>query len=230
MMDIALNQELNRTQLIFILISLLLGFVIINQIRSQANLQELYDLSEQEMSLIIRELSVETNSLRDEYVELRIRLSDYERKEADKGELLNKAAQDLQTLKIIAGIVQVDGPGVKLIVHDKEQSLQAYDFLEIIHELKSAGAEAITVNKKRLDAKSYFYIKNGYIFLNNEKVEPPYEIEAIGDTETLYQSLNLPGGVIDTLSSLPEVTVDVSRDAFLLLPIADEQEEQKKLE
>ncbi len=216
--SIITSLKLKSTDTLIMVIFILLGFLVVTQLKVQSTPQKLASLSEQDLGQIIRELTLETDALRKEIFNLQVRLYDYERKEATQRSVLNQAVQDLQTMKILAGIAKVKGPGIKVSIIDEENTLRGYDFLELIDELKSAGAEAIAVNNHRLKLWSFFKDAEGKVYLNGEVIESPYQIIVLGDPEVLYQSLSIPGGVIDTFSPLPGVNLIISRESEIALP------------
>jgi uncharacterized protein YlxW (UPF0749 family) len=186
--------------------------------------KKLMDLSEEELGEIISEITLENDALRREIVDIELKLSDYERKREEKRSILNQAVKDLQTLKILGGLVSVEGRGVKVTVTDSEKILKPFDFLEIVQELKGAGAESIAVNNHRLSAFSYFSRREGGLAVDGEEINPPYVFEAIGDPDILSKSLEIPGGVVDTLSSLNGVEVIVEKMDKIILPKTERKE------
>jgi uncharacterized protein YlxW (UPF0749 family) len=51
------------------------------------------------------------------------------------------------------------------------------------------------------------------IDINNTRMAPPFEIYAIGNTDNLYSSLTMPGGVLQPLSFFNiQATIDKSND------------------
>ena len=65
-----------------------------------------------------------------------------------------------------------------LIVHD-------IDLMNIVNELKNAGAEAISINNQRIVTTSAIECDGNVIKINGEKISAPFEIKAIGFPETL---------------------------------------------
>lgn len=118
----------------------------------------------------------------------------------EASELLDK---DLQQLKLLLGQTDVEGEGVIITLSDNEnQDIVADDILELIHELKLAGAEAISVNNERIiSSTDILYIDNKYITINAQRVTSPYVIKAIGNQKYLESGLNQKGiGYLDKYS------------------------------
>src|SRR5690606_28637574 len=68
--------------------------------------------------------------------------------------------------------------------------------LYLINILNSAGAEAIAVNEQRYIATTEInYMLNG-LYINSSLTPSPIEIIAVGNSDTLYNALNLSFGLI----------------------------------
>lgn len=113
-------------------------------------------------------------------------------------------------LKNLAGLTDLKGPGVRVVLDDSKQNSKAgensnlyiihdEDVLKVINELKASGAEAIAVNDQRLIATSEVRCVGPTLLVNDVRYSPPYEIIAIGDSKTMDASLKLRGGVAETL-------------------------------
>ncbi|MBP2644857.1 MAG: hypothetical protein H6Q75_297 [Firmicutes bacterium] len=135
---------------------------------------------------------------------------------ANEVEKLRKAAgsgvvsQELETIKMGAGTVALTGPGVVVTIDDSKRPtkpgenpnlylIHDDDILKVINELRAAGAEAIAVNEQRLIATSEIRCAGPTLSVNNTHYSPPYEIRAIGDSQTMENALRLRGGVAETL-------------------------------
>ena len=201
-------------------LSLLFGFLLATQLQVISSGRKLMDLTEEELGAIVREITLENDALRKEIVDLELKLVDYERKRGRERSILNQAIKDLQSLEILGGLVPVEGRGVKVTIVDAEGVLKPFDLLELVQELKGAGAEAIAVNNHRLNGFSYFSRKDGGLAVDGEAIKPPYQVEAIGKPDVLTKSLEIPGGILDTLSSLSGVQVTLIEADRIILPKA----------
>ena len=81
------------------------------------------------------------------------------------------------------------------IIHDT-------DINQTVNELKTAGAEAISVNDQRLVATSPVRCAGPTVYVNNTMAAPPFVIKAIGDAKTLQAALNISGGEVDQIKPL----------------------------
>ena len=76
----------------------------------------------------------------------------------------------------------------------------------IINELKIAGAEAISINGKRIVNSTSINCAGNVIQINGEKVGSPFVINAIGDKDLLYGELTKNGGTLYKLKKYGVLT------------------------
>lgn len=123
---------------------------------------------------------------------------------------LNNQAQSFQTIannikknEIIAGEIDIWGPGIELIIETK---LNTIWFTDITNALFASGAEAISINNIRLTdtAIGFDKLPNGQIMINGVILQKPYTIKVIGDKESLQQVLKSPFGILQRMESTLE--------------------------
>lgn len=84
------------------------------------------------------------------------------------------------------------------------------DLLQIVNDLKNAGAEAISINGERIVQTSSITCEGIIIKINNKKLGSPYVIKAIGSSATLETSLSIPCGYLDIMKN-DGVIVDIKK-------------------
>lgn len=195
------------------------GFLLVSRFGGGEDLEtRLRTASEADLARILSGLSSEADSLREEISTLRLQLRDLETS-TERGETAEAAASSrLAALSVLAGTVPVEGPGVILTVTDPADQLEYEHFVDIVQELRDAGAEAIAVNGLRVGAGSAFSGEEGRVLLDARPLKGPFRLEAIGSPETLEGGLEIPGGVMDTLSSISQVSASIARRSALQLP------------
>lgn len=195
------------------------GFFLVSRFGGGEDLEtRLRAASEADLARILSGLTSEADSLREEISTLRLQLRDLETS-TERGESAEEAASSrLAALSVLAGTVPVEGPGIVLTVTDEANRLDYEQFVDIVQELRDAGAEAVAVNGLRVGAASAFSGEEGRVLLDARPLKGPYRIEAIGSPETLEGGLEIPGGVMDTLSSISQVTASLGRRSTLQLP------------
>jgi uncharacterized protein YlxW (UPF0749 family) len=109
-----------------------------------------------------------------------------------------QAKQELDDLSILLGTVAATGPGVVVTITDPAHKLAAEDLLDVVQELRGAGAEAVQFGQVRIGASSNFTDTPNGISIDGVTEQAPYTVLAIGASRTLDTALNIPGGVAAT--------------------------------
>jgi uncharacterized protein YlxW (UPF0749 family) len=115
---------------------------------------------------------------------------------------------DLTKYKIMAGVLPVKGPGITFSVTDstKEGSgnllliTHDSDLRMMVNELFIGGAEGIAINDQRITTTSGIICIGPIVMINGVKVSPPFNFQAVGNTQTMMATYDLRGGVFDVLS------------------------------
>jgi uncharacterized protein YlxW (UPF0749 family) len=191
------------------------GFILTSQVRATRSVTpQLEAESEQDLTRIFAGLNEESSALRDEISELRLELAALQ-SSAQRDRLAQESAQrQLEELEILAGLVPVKGPGVAVRIADPEGNFGFELLLDLVQELRDAGAEAIAVNGQRVGAQTAFSsTRKGTVTVDGKEVAEPYEVVAIGDPATLEVGLRIPGGAVDTLDALQGASVVVERSS-----------------
>jgi len=197
----------------------LVGFLVVSQLRgTQPFSQRLANESEGDLARILAGLNTEADALREEIATLKLQLRDLETS-TRSDEAAQKSAEDqLRTLEVLAGTVPVAGPGIALTVDDPGGNVRYDSLIDIVQELRDAGAEAIAVNGRRVGVASAFAQSGGKVTLDGVALASNYQVLAIGQSATLEGGLKIPGGILDTLAALRDVRVDLRRSDRLDLP------------
>ena len=167
------------------------------------------------------------DGLADQVEQLQSELALYRDQAASGDEGSEALRAELDKLEITAGLTDVEGPGVTVILEDSSSTnvtgdeadylIHDNDLLSVINELRSAGAEAISLNGERLLATSEVRCTGAVVTVNGRRYAAPYVIFAIGDPDTLYNAVTMRNGVVDVLSQWG-ITVKVTPSDLLLIP------------
>ena len=203
-----MKYKVKYRDLTIIITGILLGFLVVLQSRSFGDVQD--RIARDSRANVFREIQILKNTnenLTFEITDLEDQLS-----KASNQEQALKAIQDeIQKDKIIAGHLDVTGPGVELTV---KNDLPALWFTDMENEFWSAGAEAVSVNGVRLTNTTVGFdtLPNGQISLNGVILTAPYHFDAIGDKKTLSEALNQSGGIIQRIKdSTPGIDVSLEQ-------------------
>jgi len=148
--------------------------------------------SREELQRQIKERGDEVGTLQEELVRQRarnIRLQD----QLDTVSGAERTASKRVTrMGAVAGYTPVSGPGVVITVDDAPsgEAVRDEDLALLVNGLWEAGAEAISINGKRLTARSALRNAGAAINLNGPPpLSPPYVVSAIGDNGSLEADL-----------------------------------------
>jgi uncharacterized protein YlxW (UPF0749 family) len=121
-------------------------------------------------------------------------------------------------MRAVTGASPGIGRGVWVSISDPEAELEPYDLLNLVNELRSAGAEALVIGDRRVDFRASFTGRAGAILVSGTPLRAPYRLGAIGNPDYLTSSLVMAGGVVPSLENRPGVTVAVTKEEALVVP------------
>ena len=123
-------------------------------------------------------------------------------------EQLKNMKEKIDKYNVLLGVKDLKGRGVKITISDVNSAgimrslidsqssvVTDIDILEVVNELKNAGAEAIEVNGQRILNNTSICYEDSIILINGKKVSSPYTINAIGSPE-IMATLTRPGGYL----------------------------------
>jgi len=155
---------------------------------------------------------METRKLQDEILKVRAEKTRLEETLARGDGLAKTLNEELQKTKILAGLTEVEGPGVVLVLQDSKKGppsnrlfekdnyiIHDYTIQQAINELNASGAEAISINGQRIIGRTPIRCVGPTAIVNDVRIASPFEIRAIGNSDTLWGGLNLPGGYMDVM-------------------------------
>ena len=96
----------------------------------------------------------------------------------------------------------------------------------MIYELKNAGAEAISINNKRILNMSEIVDVNVHILINEEPTVSPYVVKVIGDQTYLSSALSLKNtGFVDSYQKVGK-TVEMKKERNIIINAYDSRKSQ----
>src|SRR5205807_10600836 len=96
---------------------------------------------------------------------------------AERDQLARGAAErQLSDLQILAGVVPARGPGVAVRSTDPKGAFEFQLLLDLVQELRDAGAEAIAVNGRRVGGTTAFSPRRDGVTVDGQAVQQPYEV------------------------------------------------------
>jgi len=176
------------------------------------------------------------DKLKTEVVNKEKQISDYEND--DFFDKIIDINFQIEELKFYNGFTDVRGPGIMLRVSDSTSEDENLDVMDkivhdvditvLLNDLKSAGAEAIDVNSKRIVNISEVVCAGPVLKINGEAVPAPFIIRAVGDQEALYNVVTEEGTYAYDLKNKYGMEVAVMMSYNLRIPRFNEEDSQVK--
>ena len=198
-------------------LALALGFGLVVQIRSTEEAQERTGATEEDLVRILDELDTREEQLRSQLSEREQAVEELSGGRTQSGSALAEAQRRAEAIGILTGTLPARGPGLRLVIQDREGAVTTAVLLDAIQELRGAGAEAIEIDGVRVVVSSYVGGTPGELVVDGQPLEAPYEIVAVGPPTDLEVALNVSGGVVDdvaragasaTVTQSDELTID----------------------
>ncbi|CCQ16376.1 putative uncharacterized protein [Rhodococcus sp. AW25M09] len=202
-----------------------LGIGIATQVRETSTSDNLESSRPEDLLVLLDSLTRREASIRDEISTLQSTLATLNQSGSGSEAAMAQAQERLSALSIQVGTVPAQGPGITLVIEDPNSGVGSAVLLDAMQELRAAGAEALQIdgggNSVRIGVDSWFAGSAGRVVVDGRELQAPYTFTAIGDPPTLASALDIPGGVLDTVtrngatSSIAQsdlVTVSALRD------------------
>ena len=196
-------------------VALVIGVLLVGQLRSQARPIELSSLSAQELSTLIDTLSRRNVELRDGLANLNEQIRDYERAELQGQSARELTEEDLARLAAFAGLRAVDGQGIEMRV---DGSFDPTAVNDLIYELRNAAAEAIAIDDVRITARSVAVLGPGSIEIDGVAIGRSFTIRAIGSPQGLQSAMERPGGILTLLQQSIDAVFVIEERTDLRVP------------
>ena len=182
---------------------LILSTVIFVQFKTinQTDITSLENMREDELRTEISNFKQKVTEIEAQLEETNLKISEYKETintDKEASELLTK---ELKQQNNILGKNAVIGSGVVITLTDtRAQKISPEDLRQLLNGLKTAGAEAISINGHRIVYDSYVVDLGGtFISVNGKREVSPYIVKAIGNPTYLESELSKKQyGYIDT--------------------------------
>ncbi len=216
----------NRDDIFMAIIVLLITTILVAMMSVQfktiddTNVAEIETMQESELRTEIASWKTKYSQIEEQIENNEQKIIDYQAKidtNQQAGELLNN---EVSEKNMMSGRTATKGEGVVITLQDGPDGIvESEDLLELINELRYAGAEAISVNDQRIIFDSYIVsVGSKYISLDGSRVLSPYTIKAIGNQSYLSSTLNLKNsGYVDRYNSSGK-KVSVTLNSEIVIP------------
>lgn len=133
--------------------------------------------------------------------------------------------EEIEYNKMVIGTNSVKGNGIQIVLKDGidnitedvqdntlllVKTLHDNDMIQVINELKLAGAQAISINNQRVLPNSEVMCGWAFLRINGVKTPGPFTVNVIGNPDILISILDRSDSYIRTLKNR-EISVDIKR-------------------
>ncbi len=192
-----LNKEKLSISLIIGSMFFVLTTVIFIQFKtiSHTDINALESLQQSELKTEIASIKAQYDETLTKLEETNGMIKDYEESINTDKEASVLLQEELLKSQNLLGKAKVQGEGIIITLTDVEVGkygkITATDLIELLNYLKTAGAEAISINDQRIVFNSYVVdITGGFISVNGRRLVSPYQVKAIGDITYLESGLS----------------------------------------
>jgi uncharacterized protein YlxW (UPF0749 family) len=207
----------SRAQFVVAVLLAALGFAAVTQVRSNQNDDTYAGRREQDLIDLLNGLAGASERSQSEISRLEKARTDLQSNTRKREAALEQAQKEADTLNILAGLVPVTGPGIRITIDDPDGSVGIDILLDAIQELRTAGAEAMEFNGEvRVIAQTALEEGIGGVVVDGQLLTPPYVIDVIGEPHELEGAMTFPQGPIDDVEN---VGGTVTMDSFDKLEI-----------
>ncbi|MEO3929473.1 DUF881 domain-containing protein [Micromonosporaceae bacterium B7E4] len=183
----------------------LLGFTLAVQLRTNSTDASLETTRQEDLVRILSDLDAQEERVRQDIAALEESQRQLNSGAEGRQAALDEATRRADELGILAGTLPARGPGLTVSFMPVSKPIAASRVLDAVQELRGAGAEAMQISggdgaTVRIIASTYFLDADGGISVSGRRLTGPYMISVIGDPKTMQTALNIPGGVVASVS------------------------------
>jgi uncharacterized protein YlxW (UPF0749 family) len=211
-----------KPQIVLGMICVILGLMISVQFKNVTSPKNVYATkSVDELTSEIEDLKKQRDDLSKKAEGYQNQIDAIEKSVSGESSTAAQMKAELDNLRVLSGMTDVEGPGIIMTltpVNDisNQSSSQVYstDLLDIVNEMNSVSAEAISINDQRYVERTQIVEAGASIKINDEKYSPTsiFTIKAIGDPNVLEGAFNMPGGIKEKLQDLGGINVKITQD------------------
>jgi len=166
---------------------------------NEVDIAQIEYMSEQELKQSLIEWREKYETTEGKIKDTIIKIQDYEEKLQSNEEARELVKKELSEAKQLFGLTNIEGEGIIVTLTDTEERSYDYkDLLNLVNELRAAGAKAISINNQRIvNMSDIANVNYRYIVINNSRITSPYTIKVIGDKTYLKSALTIKNGYMD---------------------------------
>ena len=193
----------------------------------ETDITEIENMREAELRTAISEWKSKYEETYEKYEETIATIDEYNKKIESSEEASELLDKELENSNLIVGNTDIYGEGIIVTLTDNNnQVIVAEDLLELINELRYAGAEAISINDVRIiNTTDIVEVGNTLIMVGGQRLSSPYVVKAIGNQAYLSSILSLKNsGFIDKYNNSGKTVTLVANKKVEILKYNGETE------
>lgn len=187
-----------RGQLAMAGVLLVLGFLLVIQLRSQTGSTGLDRLASQDLTLLVANLNTRNDQLRAEVAALQTQLARVQSTAGSGQQSALQLRNELARDRAWSGLDPAAGSGVTVEV---EGPISGPALNDLLNELRNAGGEALAVDSIRVVAGTVAAGEAGAVTIGATPLGASVVVRALGDPNALAGSLTRPGGIVALLAA-----------------------------
>ena len=199
----------------------------------QTDISSIETMRETELRTTLASWKTKYDETEKKLEETKQKLEEYQQKSANDQETRELLESELKEAELLLGKTEVIGEGVIVTLEDNtEAEIDLYDILQLLNELKLAGAEAISINEIRIvNTTDLALIQDTFISIDGNRLNSPYIVKAIGNQVKLESGLmQKEAGYMDKMIKPMDKTAKVERANNIIIPKYEGQMTTKYIE
>lgn len=211
MLSRSADQTARFQRLIIIsLIGLVLGFLLVVQLRSQATVAAtLAAQDDTSIALLINDLNKANNQLLQQSTDLTQQQAQLRQALGSGGSDAQAIQKELTTLQLINGEIPVHGPGLTIRI---QGSVMDFELQDLLNSLRQATGEAFSLSGYRIISSTPIISKGNALLVSGHEVGTTLELNVIGDPDQLGPAADLAVTSLQT-----RVQIDIQRKSDLAI-------------
>ena len=191
-------------------IAVLLGFLLVVQLRSQALVvRSLANQDNTSIALLINDLNHANGQLLQQSLALDQRQQALQQGLVAGGTDTQAIEKELTVLRVVAGLLPVHGPGLEIRI---EGPVMDFEIQDALNNLRNAGAEAAALNGYRIVDGTPIVSDGATLQVAGHLVSSPYVLRVVGDPEQLETAADISASSLQT-----RVQVTITRRSDLAI-------------
>ena len=201
--------------------ALILTAVMFTQFKTveQTDITAIETMRETELRTELSDWKNKYEEIEEKLVETENKIAEYQSEISDTEKSSTILVEELEETKKYLGYTKLKGEGVVITLEDNDyRTIERWDLLQLVNELKLAGAEAISINDERVVSRTEIAtVGTQFILINGNRIPAPFIVKAIGNKKYLESAITIKGGYIDEMK-VNEKTVSYTVEDEIEIP------------